>query len=312
MKQILIESYNSNWPAQYEAEKLKIKEALDGNLLEVHHIGSTSVPGLSAKPIIDIIAAVADFSQAISALESIGYESRGEMFLPFREYLRKGKEVNLHLYEGASPEIELNLCFRNYLRSHPDSCHEYQELKEKLLTKKSSFEKNNSNYTGYNLGKDEFIRSILQKAGFDKIRMMYANHHHEWEVVKKFRQKYFFDKVPVNDPYTWTFNHPEHLHLVPYKEVEIVGYAHIQLWPENRAAIRIIVIDETKRNSGMGGTFLKMIEELLRRKGYKILHTESSPEAVNFYRKHGYIEMPFNDPAGEETDPRDTAMGKKL
>jgi GrpB-like predicted nucleotidyltransferase (UPF0157 family) len=312
MKSIEVAPYNPEWPKLYEAESNKIKNSLGKNLLDIHHIGSTSVPGLSAKPIIDIIASVTDFSKAIPSLESIGYESRGEMFLPFREYLRKGKEVNLHLYEGPSPEIELNLCFRDYLRSHPDYCHKYQQLKEELITKKSSFEKNNSNYTGYNLGKDKFIRSILQKAGFDKIRMMYANHHHEWEILKKFRQKYFFDKVPINDPYTWTFNHNEHLHLVLYQGVEIVGYAHIQLWPKNRSAIRIIVIDEIKRNSGMGGTFLKMIEKLLKIKRYKILHTESSPGAVNFYRKHDYIEMPFNDPAGEETDPRDTAMGKTL
>jgi len=312
MKHISVVPYDVNWPHQYERESVKIKESLGDNLLEIHHIGSTSVPSLSAKPIIDIIGVVSSFTLAIPILEEIGYEPRGEMHLPFRLYLRKGKDINLHLYEKSSPEIDLNLSFREYLRTHPESCREYQELKKTLLTKQSSFQKKDSNYTGYNLGKDEFIRSILQKSGFDKIRIMYANHYHELEIAKKFRQKYFFDKVPVNDPYTWTFNHPGHLHLLLYKGVEIVGYSHVQLWPENRSAMRIIVIDEIKRNSGMGGNFLELIEKLLKTKEYKILHTESSPEAVSFYRKHGYIEMLFNDPEGEKTDPRDTAMGKML
>jgi hypothetical protein len=85
----------------------------------------------------------------------------------------------------------LNLLFRDYLRTHPESLAEYAELKTHLLTQKESFEKNNSLFTGYNLGKDAFIRKILQQAGFNRLRFMKCTHYAEWEAAKLFRQKYF-------------------------------------------------------------------------------------------------------------------------
>ncbi|WCR57404.1 GNAT family N-acetyltransferase [Rickettsia asembonensis] len=76
--------------------------------------------------------------------------------------------------------------------------------------------------------------------------------------------------------------------------------------------MRIIVIDELKRNNNFGSKFLELCEEWLKSKNYKTLHAESSPAALEFYRKNGYMEMPFNDPDGYESLPDDTAMGKKL
>src|SRR4051812_13064440 len=91
----------------------------------------------------------------------------------------------------------------------------------------------------------------------------------EWASAKNFRQKYFFDPQNINDPYTWTFNHPQHKHFVLYQGTEIIGYAHIQLWSDARAAIRIIVIDEAKRNNNFGSQFLVLCESRLKTEGYK-------------------------------------------
>ncbi len=124
-----------------------------------------------------------------------------------------------------------------------------------------------------------------------------------------FRLRYCFKN---DDPYTWTFNHPEHLHLVLYQGVDIVGYAHIQLWPEHRAAIRIIVVDEAKRNQGLGKSFLVLIEKLLRLRGYKSVHTQSRLESEHFYRKNQYIDLPFNDPDKYPNYPQDVELGKSL
>ena len=66
------------------------------------------------------------------------------------------------------------------------------------------------------------------------------------------------------------------------------------------------------KDKGYGSEFLTLIEKWLKSEGYKIIHTESSPGAVNFYKKHGYELMDFNCPSGDTTDPRDTAMGKIL
>lgn len=97
-----------------------------------------------------------------------------------------------------------------------------------------------------------------------------------------------------------------------YKNSEIIGYVHLQLWPEERAALRIIVIDKRFRHLGFGTQFLQLCERWLRHRGYKKLLIQSSKEAYRFYSKHGYTEMPFNDPDGYETDPRDIGIGKLL
>ena len=135
----------------------------------------------------------------------------------------------------------------------------------------------------------------------------------EWHFACKIRKSEFFDKAGfAEDPYVWTFDHPEHKHFVFYNGADIVSYAHIQLWPENRAAFRIIVTDEKARGKGFGSKFLTLIEKWLKDEAYKSIHAESSPGSVNFYKKHGYILMDFNCPSGDPTHPLDTEMGKIL
>lgn len=313
-KSIEVTPYNPHWPKMFEEEASRIKEVMGNNCLEIHHIGSTSVPGLDAKPIIDIIMVVRNPIDAIPSLESIGYPYKGEVNIPFRFYFSKETpiQVHLHMYEEGNSEIELNLLFRNYLRTHPETVTEYTTLKTDLLMKASSSEKKNSRFSGYALGKDAFIRAVLQQAGFDKLRLMHCTHYAEWEASKTFRQKYFFDNVPISDPYTWTFNHPEHIHFVLYKGTEIIGYAHLQCWPDQRIAMRIIVIDEPLRGQKFGSQLLKLCERWLKTQNIKSIHVQASPKAYTFYCQHGYSEMPFNDPDFHESDPQDIDMGKIL
>jgi len=313
-KKISVVPYHADWPKVFEKEALKIQEALGADCIAIHHIGSTSVPGLSAKPIIDILGVVKDPQQAIQCIESLGFKYKGEYNIPMRFYFtRSGEvEINLHVYEEDHPEIELNLLFRDYLRGHPEARDEYALLKEDLLKKKASHEKNNSPFTGYNLGKDAFIRKILKAVQYDRIRMMKCTHYAEWDFAKKIRQKYFFDGLSMMDPYTWTFNHQDHAHLVLYKGVELVGYGHIQFWVEGRAALRIFVIEEEHRGGGLGSQLLHLCEKWLQRQGVRSLHTEARLDVVKFYARNGYSEMPFNDPSGELSSVHDLAMGKVL
>lgn len=313
-KEIVVTPYNPSWPQVFKRESEKIKDALGSNYLALHHIGSTSVPGLSAKPIIDMIGVVKDPEKAIQPLESLGFKYKGEYNIPLRFYFSRseGVETNLHIYEEGHSEIELNLLFRDYLRKHLDAQNAYAKLKDDLLKKKSAYEKNKSFFTGYNLGKDAFITKILQEAGFNRVRIMKCTHYNEWEAAKRLRNKYFFDPLSISDPYVWTFDHPEHVHLVLYQGVKIIGYAHIQFWPNQRAALRIIVIDDDYRNQGLGSHFLQFCEKWLKRLGIKSLHDEAKPDAVKFYRKNGYVEMPFDDPSGEPPSIHDIALGKIL
>lgn len=313
-KKIVVIPYDLEWPSIFEMKALKIKEVLDDNCIAIHHVGSTSVPGLSAKPTIDIIGVVKNGDDAIQPLVNLGYTYKGEYNIPMRWFFScpEGVDTHLHVYEEGHPEIELNILFRDYLRNHPKAKEEYASLKENLLREKSSYEKNNSIFTGYTLGKDDFVRKILRAVNYDQIRITKCTHIAEWDFAKKIRQKSFFDSLSISDPYTWTFNHNEHAHLILYKGVEMIGYAHIQLWREHRAALRIFVIDESHRHGGLGSQFLSLCEQWLKKQGIRSLHDESRPEAVQFYRKNGFSEMPFNDPQGEPPSLHDIAMGKYL
>ncbi|MBB72120.1 MAG: hypothetical protein CMF50_06960 [Legionellales bacterium] len=146
----------------------------------------------------------------------------------------------------------------------------------------------------------------------DDIQIKFCEGDENWKYAKIMRQKYFFDNVPMEDPYTWTFNHAEHLHFILYHCDERLGYAHIQLWPERRAAIRIIVINETERSKSYGSSFLQIIENYLATSGYQCIQAESRRESLHFYEKNGYSAMPFNDPDGHESCEEDIPVGKYL
>jgi GrpB-like predicted nucleotidyltransferase (UPF0157 family)/GNAT superfamily N-acetyltransferase len=320
-KPIQLDHCNPDWPKMFEAEATNIKEALgEDNCIALHHVGSTSVIGLTAKPKIDIIAVVKPFTQVwqlahmLQIFEGLGYNHRGEFNIPFKYMFtkREGINVNLHVLEENHPEIELTLLFRDYLRKNDTARNEYAVLKENILSDPSSSNKDNSIFSSYTLRKNDFILNILKKNGFNRQRFVKCAHYAEMEKAKHFRQKYFFDKVPIDDPYIWTFNHPEHVHFILYQGTEIIAYAHVQLWPQKRAALRIIVIDTDKRNQGFGGQFLQLIEKWLKTQGYQTIHTESSPEALQFYKKYGYDTMPFNDPDNYPSDLSDIPIGKKL
>ncbi len=310
MRIIEVVPYDINWPTMFKHESHLIQHALGNNCLTVHHIGSTSVPGLSAKPVIDILPVVRNIlevDKATKAMELLGYEVKGEYGIAFRRYFHKNKNVrthHVHVYEEGDPEIDRYLKFRDWMRSNKDDAKRYANLKEELAAK---FPQDILKYCN---GKDAFVASIDAKDGFDGWRMVQALTDREWKAVRDFRKRYFFKSNA--DPFAQVFEHKDHIHFVFYKNSNIIGYTHLQLWPENRAALRIIVIDEHYRNCGFGSQFLNLCERWLCHQGYKILLIQSSPAAYQFYLDHGYIKMPFNDPDGYETDPRDIEIGKFL
>lgn len=274
--------YDPEWPKLFEIEATLIKQALGSNCIEIHHIGSTSVPGLAAKPKIDIITVIRDTTDIINKLEAVGYQYKGEYNIPFHfGFSKRGvTQINLHVYEEGNPEIELNILFRDYLRTHPDILNEYAQLKKHLLDQPTSFEKNNSMFTGYNLGKNSFIRKVLLKTGFDKLRILHCTHYEEWEKAKVFRQKYFMDKFKIPDPDTWTFDHPEHVHFVVYHGTKIIGYVHLQLLPEQlKTILRLLIIDEPYQKEGIDTKILTLCEKWIKTKGYNSI-TEV-PETLN-------------------------------
>lgn len=306
---IKVVPYNTQWPQLFATEAKLIKQALGDNCTAIHHIGSTAVPDLSAKPIIDMLPVVHDIQavdQATQAMESLGYEAKGEYGMAFRRYFQKSKNIrthNVHVYQENDPEISRYLKFRDWLRAHPADATAYGKLKQELAATCQDM-------LQYCNGKDAFVASIDAKDGYDGWRMVQALTDREWSTVHSLRQRYFFKSQA--DPYTWTFTHKEHVHFVFYKNATIIGYAHLQLWPQARAALRIIVIDEPYRHLGYGSQFLKLCERWLTHQKINNLLVQSSPAAYKFYCKHQYIPMPFNDPDGYAGAPQDIEMGKLL
>ena len=136
-RHVVVLPYDKNWAQAFRAIEAELKDALGELALDIQHVGSTSVPGLWAKPIIDIDAVIKDFSlldDAIQALEQIGYRHEGDLGIPGREafdYDGKQHLMKHHLYVCAedSGELKRHLAFRDYLRAHPGAVSEYSRVK---------------------------------------------------------------------------------------------------------------------------------------------------------------------------------------
>lgn len=138
---IIVVDYDPQWPVLFEQEKEGIIAALGDNALMIEHIGSTAVPELAAKPVIDIgvgIRSLADAPVLIPCIEKLGYiyEPALEQLLPERRFFWKGTRTvhtcHLHLAEVDNPVLLRPLHFRDYLRKHPGTAEEYAVLKKEL------------------------------------------------------------------------------------------------------------------------------------------------------------------------------------
>ena len=137
---IAVVDYDPAWPALFEEQARRIRAALAGRVLRLEHVGSTSVPGLAAKPIIDILLAVADSADEaayVPALEAVGYvlRIREPEFHEHRMFKGANPNVNLHCYSDGCPEIDRMIEFRNWLRAHDGDRLLYERTKRELAAR---------------------------------------------------------------------------------------------------------------------------------------------------------------------------------
>ncbi len=299
-KNIQVVTYNPSWPQVFETQATLIKQALQDNCVEIHHIGSTSVPGLCAKPIIDIIAVVKNGDLSIETLEKSGFVHKGEWNIPFKFCFSKREEhrINLHVFEENHPEILLNLVFRDHLRSHPESLIAYAKIKTDLLLEESSFEKpEGSLFSGYNLGKDAFIRRILAQEKYQGYRFLKVTHIQEWQDYHRIRKELIFDLTEViYDPNHPTITLTGHHHFILCKGMETITVAHIDFLNETEAALRSLATDVPFQSQGYGREMMDLLEKWLKKQNVKILKMHANLRAEHFYRKLGYVETTFDDP----------------
>ncbi|MBU3916338.1 GrpB family protein [bacterium] len=165
-------AYDSNWPIQYEKEKTELSKAITGFDVNFDHFGSTSIPNVAAKPIIDIGIDIKDFSvadQILKKVELLGYnyESSIENFIPDCRFLWKGEQsqgpfdihkIHVHIRSINSDNRINAILFRDYLRSHPETAEIYSEMK--ILLAKQFREDQGK----YNHEKTTFVNTILSIA----------------------------------------------------------------------------------------------------------------------------------------------------
>lgn len=284
MKKVEIIPYQSQWPLIFLRESENIKKLLGNNVVAIHHVGSTAVPGLDSKDKIDICLQIKDAKSAIINLEKIGFKYSGEWNIPFKYGLtyRHNMKMNLHMFDFAHPAIESNLLFRDYLRNTPSACEEYTELKYKILQDSSCHEKDNPFLYNYTLRKSSFIKSILQQVNFDKIYMQYCIDDYELQTARILRKKYFVQTNNIKDQYACTFDDKNHKHIVLYEGVDIVAYAHIQLQQGYSANIHILIVDEQYKNKDYGTKFMNLIEKWFRFNGIKNVNTNNLFKNTSF------------------------------
>lgn len=151
------------WPALFEEAKAALSVALGPYAVEIEHVGSTAIPGIKAKPVIDIAVAIGQYplpDEVLRGVVALGYTYLGEYGIPRRHlFFKRGSPVgyNVHINELANDEFQRHVLFRDYMRAHPRASREYEKLKLELAAR--------YNEVGpYADSKSEFVQGILRKA----------------------------------------------------------------------------------------------------------------------------------------------------
>jgi GrpB-like predicted nucleotidyltransferase (UPF0157 family) len=158
---VVVVPYSAEWKTEFAKEAPRILAALTPGVRTIHHIGSTAIPGIFAKPVIDVLVEVADID-AVAAqspgMAALGYEGLGEFGIAGRRYFRKQSGTtrthNVHVFQHDSPHVERHLAFRDFMRTHGDYAQEYSILKQRVAAHcDNDIEK-------YGDGKDAFIKRM--------------------------------------------------------------------------------------------------------------------------------------------------------
>lgn len=171
---IILADYNPDWPRLFEEERERLHAAIGQWAVAIEHVGSTAIPGIAAKPIIDIGVALNAFADAlycITPLSEIGYVCLGEFGIPGRIYFRKdtadplpgqspngiGRTHQIHMYARRHEQFINHLALRDYLRANPNARQGYEDLKRRLASELEDVE-------AYADAKSDFVRDVLARA----------------------------------------------------------------------------------------------------------------------------------------------------
>ena len=163
--------HDPKWRHEFQREAARISAATGSNAVTAYHVGSTAIPTVYAKPIIDILLVVQDLAaldEKQLEMEALGYEARGEYGIAGRRFFRRDdkhgdRTHQVHAFEDGSPQIARHLAFRDYMIAHPETAQEYSDLKRELAAKHPE------DIEAYMDGKDEFIQEVDKRAAQEEI-----------------------------------------------------------------------------------------------------------------------------------------------
>jgi GrpB-like predicted nucleotidyltransferase (UPF0157 family) len=166
LEKVVVLPNDPEWADKFAAESRQIMIALGENANAAHHIGSSAIPTIVAKPIVDMLIVVNDIESVDdcnSEMEALGYEVMGEYGIPTRRYFRKTNEMgvrlfHVHVFQDSSPHVNRHLAFRDFMVAHPAWAAEYSNLKQQLAARFPN------SMQLYHDGKDEFIKQVDQLA----------------------------------------------------------------------------------------------------------------------------------------------------
>lgn len=305
MQHITVVPYDPGWEKEFEREAEAIREILGEQCRGIYHIGSTAVPGLRAKPVIDLLAVVEDLEAADRQkprFEALGYECMGEFGIPGRRYFRKGGDERTHqihmFAESSRRDIQRHLAVRDYLRAHREAAEEYGRLKAGLA-KKFPYD-----IEGYCDGKDAFMKQLEQRALLwgqlqEISRGLEFHRLRDCPELLKPASRWFAEKweIPAEiyrESMERGLRNREEIpqwYAVTDTEGRIVGGAGLidndfhsrkDLTPNLCA----LYVEEAYRNRGLAATILDALPAEAGRMGYRKLYLVTDHR--NFYEKCGW------------------------
>ncbi|MBQ3565422.1 MAG: GrpB family protein [Alphaproteobacteria bacterium] len=208
-----LSAHSDRWKIDFLNESENIREILKDKLIETHHIGSTAITSILAKPKIDIACIVSDLD-ASRVLEQHGYVFKGEFNIPFRYFFSKKGEVsaNLHVMLPGNHELQNFLNFRDYLNSDKEARKIYSDFKRTIESNLNS-QKADSMFNDYTMAKNKIVAELIKKSGFKGICMRFVAHYLEQEYEKIQCVK---NELQTN---------PNDVRVVLYQGANIIGYA---------------------------------------------------------------------------------------
>ena len=315
MAEIVIAPYDPSWPARFEAERANLTKALAGLPVQIEHIGSTSVPGLGAKPIIDILVGLAandDLNALVEPIQALGYSyvaryETDDQPMPFRRYFRSRppgdptESIHLHCVHVGTNFWVRQLAFRDHLRVTPQAAAEYEALKRKLAPQ---FTDGNA----YADAKTDFVEGLLSDIGVRPMaRRVQAGDGATWHRIRLAALAESPDAF--GSTYAEEAAAPEAVWADGVAR-SAAGFATTRFFAEDNAApcgmvgafqledrpdTALIVsmwVAPTHRNRGVGRMLLDTAVRWAREGGYRQVElwaTETQPAARSLYQQAGFV-----------------------